>query len=307
MSATTAETASNAAIVYDPKPYNRKEMTLSRFANIAATVAIVFAVSVGGWLAMSQLPSGGDGRFGAFQASPEVAQNGTCDVEPLTVDEVIGIVENPYSVLPEGTVATPPPDSPYATLGSDGLQEDADQFYLPNQMTGVPSEEESAAIQSAANLYEACWTYGTVGQVMAVTHPRQLQEYVLGNFPVYRDEGSVREFLEGVIDQPANTATSSFRQLPEPWRVDYQTSFATSERTRIRTAPYGGPDFLINKVAKVGLDFKDENGTVVGATDWDATILDGDLESTNGGVSIIMVYVESIDTWYYYAANSPRG
>lgn len=303
MSSVVLGTEPQSAIVYDSRPYNRRE--LGRYLNLAATFAIVFAVTIGGWFAMSQLPPGSDGRFAAIQETPEVAESQACDVEPLTVDEVVAIVENPYSVAPLDTWGTPSPSQEEGTsLAGEGHREMGSMVGMPETLSVVPSEEEFSDIQSVADHYLACIQNGTVGQRWALIHPETLQSEILSRFPVYRDQAEVRAVIEEAIDRP-------MRGPSDPQAVDvppdYQTTFATPDRARVRVGDSRGESLLADQVAWVGLDMKDETGEVVGKTDWDATILEGDVQSNNGGYSLILVYSEITDTWYFYGTHAPRG
>lgn len=303
---------SSAVLESQPAGYGRQSHETPgeramHYSKLVATLALVLAVTMGGWFAMSQMPGGGDGRFAAIQGTPEVAQSQTCEVEPLTVDEVMAIVENPYSVAPFDSWGTPEPGSGQSSLAGEGLREHPNMFRLPENMSSIPDEEEFISITQLADQYLNCSFSGTVGQQMALVHPEIVQMYVLGNFPVYRDQADVRAFVESVIDVPAKQVTPAFNIYAEELWPTYQSTITTSERTRIRVADSRGGELLTDRTALVGTDFIDENGVVVGATDWDGTVLEGDFSTTNGGVSLILVYAEATDSWYFYGYNAPRG
>lgn len=279
---------------------------ISRYLNIAASVAMLAAMVLGGWFVLGQLPPGNGGdRFAALQATPDIAQ--TCDVEPLTVDEVMAIVENPYSVAPDGAWGTPSPDDEGANTIDEGLLESPSMFRMPESPRAIADEQEFAAIRSASSQYLNCSHSGTVGQVMRLMHPEMVQFYVLSNFPVYRDQAEVKAFVTNAIDLPFARVSPAFREIaPEAWPT-YQSMLATAERSRVRIADSTGFAPMDNRVALVGVDTVDADGNVIGTTDWDATILEGDAAQNNGGVSMIMVYAEATDTWYFYGFNAPRG
>lgn len=285
-------------------PVARQQSGVRHTLSLAASFLIVMSVALAGWFATMQLNQSGGSRgyFGLFGQSD---QSATCDVEPLTVDEVIAIVENPYSVAPLDTWGTPQPgQEDNGSLAGEGYREAGFMVGMPESLSEVPDEQEFHRIQSATNSYLNCIQTGTVGQVMALTHPETLQSNILSRFPVYRDQAEVRAMVEESIDRP-------FFVPSDPQALDvppnFQTTFATPDRFRVRIGAPQSHSLLAEQVAWVGLDMKDENGVVIGKSDWDATILEGDLQSNNGGYSVILVYSEATDTWYYYGMHAPRG
>ncbi|MCO5219720.1 MAG: hypothetical protein M9909_12920 [Thermomicrobiales bacterium] len=73
----------------------RNSNGLSRFVSMAATLAIVGVLAFGGWFAATNLPPNDGQQLALVQATPTAAMS--CDVESLTVDEVMLIVKNPYA------------------------------------------------------------------------------------------------------------------------------------------------------------------------------------------------------------------
>lgn len=143
---------------------------------------------------------GGEGRFGAQVVSPEASTDivsATCDVEPLTVDEALGIVLNPLNRLADLGAANAKradtlveiPDSELPWLGA-------------GQAVRPPNADEQDAMIATVNTYLACVRDGTSLQVWALESPQVVQKRVLSLFPVLRDEDQLRETIERYGNEP---------------------------------------------------------------------------------------------------------
>lgn len=201
-----------AASVYGSRLFGGEGVR--RLLNLAATLAIVFAVTVGGWFAMSQLPAGEDGRFAGFQGTPDVAQSHTCDVEPMTVDEVMAIVENPYSYSYD-----PERASKNLLTGSMKVIEmdyyeawmyRIDDELLSSGRTQVTVQDFDAA-SDRMNGWLSCAFDGTAGQALSFVDPFDIQRLVLSNFPVYRDVATVRESVGSLLEMPASNLWGTYQ------------------------------------------------------------------------------------------------
>lgn len=179
--------------------------SIRRYSSLVATIALVLAVAVGGWLAMSQLPPGGEGRFAAFQGTPEVAEAQTCDVEPLSVDRVMEIVNNPYLFAANGPSGEPTlPENPDNSYTS-GLREAGwwDLALIGQGEINPPTEDEFESSSEFVNTYLECQMYGTLGQIWTFHSPIHIQEDVMSEFPVFADEDAVRARVETRHSGPA--------------------------------------------------------------------------------------------------------
>lgn len=195
-----------AAIPMAPNnPLNsRTRARFGHYLNLAATIALVLAVAVAGWFATSQLnqPGGSDSRFALLGQTDETA---SCDVEPLTSDDVMEIVRNPYRYMFN---RADPNSVALVSYEFMAQQELAVGFYFPspgefksvNRTT--PDEGEFEEAQAAVNTYIACMRDATNGQYWALLHPIAVQEQILAGFPVFADEETVSAHVEEVIDEP---------------------------------------------------------------------------------------------------------
>lgn len=204
-----------------PVPHADTERSrISRFTSIAVTLLMVLTIAGGGYLTLLQnRPGGGDpGRFAAMVESPQAspsAANGVCDVEPLTVDEAVGIVLNPSNRL--------------ADIGAENFQpvesyEEIPRSEVPDLRRDVPmsfaDEEHMARLSAVATEYLNCLRYGTAGQVWALTDPAQVQIQVLTMFPVIRSEADITSFVDRWIHSPHSSIPSQRTPPFDTWFWD---------------------------------------------------------------------------------------
>lgn len=183
---------------------------LRHYASLAATIALVMAVAVSGWLAMSQMPGGGgDGRFAAIQGTPEVAQSQTCDVEPMTVDEVMAIVKNPYSAMgiEPGAMVPGIPGGAFNEL-AEPMDNKIDLRMLGEEAP-APDQDSFSAASAVMNDFLACTQHGTISQIFRLIVPAEVQRIILSDYPVFRDESTVRAGVEELIVLPAHLIVMS--------------------------------------------------------------------------------------------------
>lgn len=187
---------------------------LSHYANRAAMLVIIATLAFGGWFAAMQLqqPGGPDSRLAAVTGTP-VAGLGVCDVEPLTVDEVMAIVRNPYRYLHERAKPDLPVAQDLAYAAEPELMEALVMMSYTDFTTAnrtQPSAEDFAEASTAVNAYLACAPGATNGQLWAFYDPTHVQTDILDHFPVFADEASVRTYVEENIDQPAHEPLNRF-------------------------------------------------------------------------------------------------
>lgn len=277
-----------------------------RYATLAATVAIVLTVAFGGWLAMSQMPGGGgDGRFAALQGTPEVVQSQTCDVKPLTVDEVVAIVENPYSTIDSSWWGTPVPgeknDETNQIQNQELLEWPLDPIPYPGggASFSVPESEDFEEASAFTETLFDCVQNGTMGQMWSLQSPITVQNSILSQFQVYRDRSEVRSHIESVIDEPYPYSNqdvySGLKLTPNPRVGDARIWDGEGN---------AGLDF--SKVMYIGVQAVDSNGSTVVAENFEGVAVEGDRDRGNG-VAYILVYSESHDQWFFHSVYAPRG
>ncbi len=257
---------------------------------------------------------GEGGRFAAQVVSPEASPSddrAMCDVEPLTTEEIVAIVENPNSYIPNGHFGTPPPgeEESGARDISEGLME-SPRGILPRPEESrlrVPSEEEFASAREVADAYYACSVHGTHAQVWALLNPHEVQQRILMQFPVYRDPEVITEYVESIKDElvaPDPEMTVYADQSPDGHRT-YSNPNLTDARVEDRRAYPMLAD--ADMVMYIGQEYRDEDESVVAISAWDALPLQGGREDMNGGQSLILVHSLSTDRWFVQGQLSPTG
>lgn len=178
---------------------HERNSRLSRYVNIAATVAVVAALALGSWFTAMNL--GGDKepepRWAVVTGTPQDDQ--TCDVEPMTVDEVMAIVENPYSYVASDA---------YPEKSQD-LRNSKEEFRDVYPMIGASLVSSSEAIPTQGvmddamamlDTFMACMQqHGTMDYALRFADPFSIQDQIRRQFPFYRDETSVREYVSALL------------------------------------------------------------------------------------------------------------
>lgn len=208
-------TMSSAPISINPSPENvspsisahpappRRHSRIGRFANTLAAVSLVLLIGAGYWFSGYGPggPGGGDSpryaaQVGSPVASPEAGPVG-CNVEPLTIDDVMAIVKNPLNPLDALGVtiaASPAPLLEAYSPGISGLPETGLE-------TSRPTDQEFVALSEATSTYYDCLIFGTNYQMWAIVAPDVVQSWILANFPVFRAELTIRAWVEEVGPQ----------------------------------------------------------------------------------------------------------
>ena len=285
--------------------------------NAVAAALLLLSLGGGAYLASNGgFGFGGDGdegRYAAQVVSPEASSAGgdaVCDVEPLTTDQIVAYVENPYSYMPDDVFGTPAPGNFSQTLPSIDLIEAVDVQMAPSTGQGeVPDDATFEDVRSVARQYLACMYNGTAAQILTFLRPQEIQDIVFQNLPVYRTEEDVRDFVESVRDMRFGDLNPWLRPVGASVALGEQRIFVNPESTDARVFQARRFEGLedSDKLAFIGLEYHDEAGEVIGLTGWDGTPLVGGHEQTNGGGSLVFVHSESTDTWYFFRHNSPWG
>lgn len=185
------------------------------YLNLAATIALVLAVAVAGWFATMQLnqPGNPEPRFAAIPATPESMDGGMCTVEPLTTDEAIQILKNPFvhigiseDVLDQSVVRvvideeeTLPGVWPIVDLMTDG----------PTMNIGAQDREDAYEV---GDQYLACLSHGTNGQVWRMLEPIRAQWQLRGLLPLFVTEEEARAIIAQALSEPAESRWNSPEQ-----------------------------------------------------------------------------------------------
>lgn len=184
-------------------------------ANGLLAAVLILAIATGFWRATDGFgPGNGDqashlASLTAQDATPsgspvrvDMPTAEDCTVEPLTVDRVMEIVEDPYD-LGEKVVGTPGPPPPSVIEPST-----------------YPTQEVMDEIDAVHRQVIACAMAGSPFQVWALVHPARVAENVLQALPVYADESEVRAYLgqlqDGLADEQAISIASSYGLLYGP-------------------------------------------------------------------------------------------
>lgn len=172
------------------------------FLNIAASILAVAAIAMGGWFAAMNLLPTSDGNNGiAFAPSTPTSGEATCDVAPLTVDEVMQIVKNPYAFAASRNDPTAERLGPEYRETTEGPT--TAEYFAATRTK--PAEKDFDRALAVANSYLACLPSASWGQIWALSDPSWVQRSILAHFPVYANETEVHGFVEGRIDQPLST------------------------------------------------------------------------------------------------------
>lgn len=258
------------------------------FGYAAAAILLVLALFGGMFVANQRGPEDrfGDLRYAAQPVSPEATATAAqqCDVEPLSVDEVLAIVDDPYVGM----------DSQRMNIAGipDFLDEEGSALILPDGVGAPPGPETEAEARKIVDDYLRCRETGTLGQVFALLSPNKVRQHVLAPFPTFRTEDEVRSYVESVFMSPSR----DFLYSPL-YEMGVTVVPATGEDSVLAFAFH--PDYPTVWVGTQGLD---EDGNVLAVSDaYDTMIKGRDLEGperTFGAVSLIQY--PGVDRWYVH-------
>lgn len=280
-------------------PARKQTGGFSHFVNIAASVLVVAAIAFSGWFATMHLQPSGDNNNGlAFAPSTPTAGATTCDVTPLTVDEVMQIVKNPYAFMADNVdpdITLDPTFTEYVA-GNDLMNGNPlpTEWYVHSTDHQTPSDEAFASASEAVNQYLTCLSTATFGQYWAMIDPVAVQRAVLDRFPVFADEATVRAYVEATIDQglassdlvlePLTSLVSDFQLIANP-DIDQAASVPTAD------------DIYVSLVA-MGVVVTDTDGGVVLVTDSEGR--SQELSSRAGSERPVLLVGKSAITGQWY-------
>lgn len=234
--------------------------SIHRYAKIVATIALVLAVAAGGWFTMVHLqPEQSAPRMAVVQATPDSGDQ-TCDVAPLSVDEVMAIVRNPVPFMHAGAVGS-------SSVIPDPTPQGAELFELSLDLelfeaSQVPTEEQFQSASTVANQYVTCMVFGTQGQVWRFYSPASIQKTILAEFPVFAEESQVQARVEERLSEPAYEGDFAWEVLsfiPEIRSV-------TINPDRQLAIVQASESSYYDQVMSIGVVIEDVDGNVVAHT-----------------------------------------
>lgn len=290
-----------------PEPVVRGK-GIGHYVHLAVTVSLVFIVAVAGWFATMQLsqPGGPDGRFALFSQTGDSA---TCDVEPMTVDEVMEIVQNPYryslesNEAPEGVLsqAMELADKEYAEAWSFRIDSDL----LNSRSQGqYKTEGDFQEAVSRMNEWLGCLQMGTIGHVFRFTDPFEIQRIVLSNHPVIRDMEAIRSGVMELLEMPAAEIVRAMITLPG--KAGYTILANENRDDSLLLGEDQSMRYNASLIFQIGIRVIDEDGAIVyentasGIRTNDATV------AQSGPFTVLMAESAYNGEWYVLAVMPMR-
>lgn len=191
---------------------------------------ISIALAPGTPAASSIVPAAAASPVGSPGWDPYIPVHGpefACTVEPLTADEVFQIVLNPGNGWSQ--------KEPGSTLTDTGLYEERD-YLMFSEYQRKASESYVASVDAAivdpitetANMFWNCLMTGSALQVWGMMEPRVVQQEILMQHPVLRDEASLRTHIEEW--GPRKYSASIYHAFPDLGNIEpYRASMHVKE------------------------------------------------------------------------------
>lgn len=286
-------------------PASERSGGFGHYANLAVTIAIVIAVAVAGWFATMQLNRPGDdsNQFALAPGTPEVA-SAICDVEPMTVDEAMVILLNPYQAMEV--------DEGYAKHAETlvWLKDQSGQtgqppleMLLTDGPNGEIEQDELDKALTLGDTYLECVQHGTRAQVFRLLDPVGVHEYLRGMLPLFTSEEEARGIIEEELSKSGNTV----------WTQDFMLEYLEGKSIRMNRNPerlyidssHAVDSFLLDAIVISPIVIYDANGEVVFETEF------GGFPVTNNGYATDYARNVSIakspfnGEWYVFNIYSP--
>lgn len=256
----------NSVATYAPGPIASTDMMppsregFRHYVSLASTFALVLTVALGGWFASMHLNQSG-GSNGPFALIGQTDGDGTCDVNPMTVDEVMEIAENPYRYLDENDYPTPWGSTNPPTPWQDDYQE-----VHPNLPTSVAigygNEPTQAAFDQASAVishYLTCiQTDGSVAMMLRFTDPFSIQHHIRTEFPFYRSEEQVREYVTEWLQSGETYHSITIERLGE------LLTYRPAEHKAMASTQIHDFGLGFDQVIYIGSEIYDEDGNLRG-------------------------------------------
>lgn len=290
MSSVAMSTSTQTAFGLGEKPFGRQQVT--RYLNYAASLLIVFGVAfAGAFMAMQINQHGGsNGPFALFSQTGDAA---ACDVEPMTVDGVMEIVENPYRYMDEDDYPKPWGSSNPPTPWEDDYQEVFPRLSSPIG-TGYGDEPTQTAFDDASAVisrYIACLQEdGSVAMMLRFSDPFSIQHHIRMEFPFYRSEDQVREYVTEWLQSGDQYHSLEFERQGEmlTFRQSDQKSGAG---TQIHDFGMG-----FDQIIYIGSEVYQESGEFIGYYHPNVRQISG--ENLNYGMLFTLLHSRYTGEWY---------
>ncbi len=259
-------------------------------AYAVAGVLLIVALIGGVFVANNGWPNGSDDEvlhFVAQPASPEATALAAqaCNAPLMTVDQAMAIVEDPYVNLDVRQLNA---------AGFPAFLDDSmiDALVLMDDQGEPLTRQTEAEVREVAATYLLCLQHGTLGQVFALMSPNAVQNTVFGQFPAFRSEEDIRDYLETTLPSPAAQALHM-----SDWPDDIVISPADGAGAALTQTLYEG-----YPIAYIGTQGADANRQLLAVSDARDHVrliqrIDGAIPSI-GAVSLIQ-YPGS-DRWYVH-------
>jgi len=223
-------------------------------AYLTAAVMLIVALLGGIFVANDGWPNGSKDEvlhFAAQPVSPEATAMAmqACDVPSMTVDEVMAIVEDPYVNLDVQQLNT-------AGFPAFLTESVSAQVLMDGQGVPMVPQEETEA-RRVAGVYLSCLQHGTLGQVFALMSPNAVQNKIFGQFPTFRSEEDIREYVETTLPKPAAEALHM-----SAWPDNVTISLADGAGSALTDSLHEG-----YPVAYIGTQGTDANGNLLAVSD----------------------------------------
>lgn len=259
-------------------------------AAYATGVMLIVALLGGIFVANDRWSNGSDYEVLNFMADPTSPEASAmaeqaCDTPSLTVDEVMAIVENPYVNLDVQQLNA----AGFPAFLNDSM---IDVLMLMDNQGESMTRESEAEARQVTDTYLSCLQHGTLGQVFTLMSPNAVQNTIFGQFPTFRSEEDIREYLDTTLSSPAADALHI-----SAWPDNVTISVADGPGSALTQTLYEG-----YPVAYIGTQGTDANGNLLAVSDARDNVnlirrIDGAIPSI-GAVSLIQ-YPGS-DRWYVH-------
>lgn len=187
-----------------PDVYSRDRATwFTRGANLFLTLIVVAGLAAGAWLAADRFSFGGFGQnepppsipfaaLGQDDATPEppvgdpatIATADQCTIEPLTIDQVVAFIYDPY--LEQTPLAKDASPTSVEAMETAEAEIQADAFASVDALEGVTT---------TFHMFEACIEANSYFQVWALLEPTTLRDSILSALPPLMGEEQLRAEL----------------------------------------------------------------------------------------------------------------
>ena len=273
----------------------------ARHANLAATIALVLAVALGGWFAATRMnqPGSPEPRFAVLPGTPEVA-DATCDVEPMTVDEALIIMENPYRSM---TVSE--------DMGGDygtwewlsGLDVEIGQPQRNELITDGPNmvlgQADLDHAMDLGNTFLACIHHGTQAQVYALLVHSRLRSML----PLYASEEEARAIVQEELNRSGNT------EWVEDSQIEYLSDKTISMNPKTEFQYLDSSpmlhNYMIDAVVMAPIVIHDADGSLVFETDFGGYPIKNNGRSQAYARNVMLAKSSFTGEWYVFDIYRP--